>query len=579
MMRVSVVLSVEMLPAYILLSAFSLSGAVATSRCGAHLFISTPQRMEALNGTCLLIPCNFSAKDGHEFDSTRETSGIWIKNDPDFQQNPHNVIFDSNRPHNTYPMNITGDLREKNCTTLFDNINTEYPDRYYFRIEHPSFRATANCDPVIIKIHGSPRSPRIEIPGDLKEEESVTITCSALTPCQHSPPKLTWSLQRDSLNNMEENTDGTFTTQIQRSITLSEHHDGYNITCSATYPVNEGSDVRTAEETKTLSVSYAPKNTSVSISPSGLVSAGTLVNLTCSSRAKPPVSRFTWFRISNNRPVNVSEGESYSLNVTEAGVYHCVATNYLGNQTSSSMPLTIIRVEVLPDSSLQWEAVVGGIFGIIVFICLLLLVWRFKSKGPSPQQTQIQTGEQMSAEEPAVKTEEEEEQQQHIHYGEIDFSKLRHEPSSDSVQDRGQQQDTVYAQVKVSETTNNQTQSADSTEGLYAEPSSAAAREPWASQALKASFFSLTASFPAGVHHRVLGLLPRQAPMAFKPQPLAATSAMDALNMAHLDSMSPTSPRMPMRNPSRGVFTVDHVGIEVPQKNHGVVQLGSLPEP
>lgn len=219
----------------------------------------------------------------------------------------------------------------------------------------------------------SPCRPTIEISGDLKEKESVTITCSAFTPCPHSPPKLTWNLQQDSHNKIEENTDGTFTTKIQETITLSDQHDGYNISCSATYPVNEGKHVKTAEETKTLSVSCkttrvcywilsahdtnkgsysgsdvtlishisvtfssdAPKDTSVSIS----ASAGSWVNLTCSSRAKPPVSSFTWFRNSKDGLMNVAEGHFYSFNVTDGGDYYCVATNDLGNQTSSQIHL------------------------------------------------------------------------------------------------------------------------------------------------------------------------------------------------------------------------------------------------
>lgn len=40
-----------------------------------------------------------------------------------------------------------------------------------------------------------------------------------------------------------------------------------------------------------------------------------------------------------------------------------------------------------------------------------------------------------------------------IHYGQIDFSKLRCEPSGQSVQDNAQGQDTVYAQVNVSKLT------------------------------------------------------------------------------------------------------------------------------
>jgi len=45
----------------------------------------------------------------------------------------------------------------------------------------------------------------------------------------------------------------------------------------------------------------------------------------------------------------------------------------------------------------------------------------------------------------------------------------RPEPSSVSVQDSRQQQETMYAQVKVSEPENSSTQTADSPEDLYAQ--------------------------------------------------------------------------------------------------------------
>ncbi|XP_034561972.1 vascular cell adhesion protein 1-like [Notolabrus celidotus] len=450
-----------MMIANFFLSVLFVSGAHTACPGQADLSIAAPKTVQALSGSCLQVPCNFTATSGEETDSTGNISGVWIKSDPRFAKYPDNVVFNSSRRINNYTMSLTGNLREKNCTTLFSNVLTSYTDRYFFRIESSTFTATASCDPLHITVKDSPPSPRIEIPaGDLKEEESVTITCSALTPCPHSPPKLTWSLQRDSLNNIEENTDGTFTTQIQESITLSEHHDGYNITCSATYPVNEGRDVRTAEETKTLSVSYAPKNTSVSISPSGLVSAGTVVNLTCSSRAKPPVSRFTWFRTSNNRPVMVSEGESYSLNVTEGRVYYCVATSDLGEGKSSDIHLHIKGA----DSSSPLGAVVGSMIGIIVLISVVVIVWWLKSKRSALQQTQSPTDEEPAVQEQARASENED-----IHYGEIDFSKLRSEPSSNPEQESGQQQDTLYAQVKVSKPGISVTQAAAGAEELYAQ--------------------------------------------------------------------------------------------------------------
>ncbi|XP_060919942.1 B-cell receptor CD22-like isoform X2 [Labrus mixtus] len=358
-MRVIVELLVTMLTASMFSSVFFLRGALAACGFDTALFITTPQQMEALNGSCLHIPCTFRPKQ--EFDSTGQIFGIWIKNNPFFRNRPDNVIFNSRGTIRIYPMNITGNLNEKQCTTLFSPIISTYDDTYYFRIESSTFQATALCDPLRIRVTDSPPSPSIEIPGDLKEKESVTITCSASTPCPLSPPKLTWTLKQDSLNNMEENPDKTFTTKIQEQITLTDKHDGYNITCSATYPVNEGKEVKTAEETQTLRVSYSPKDTSASISPSGLVSAGIHVNLTCSSRANPPVSSFTWFKISTAGPMIVSEGEFYSFNATEGGVYYCVAMNDLGNQTSPQIHLNIK------------ENLISDLFGVDVHITLKIL--------------------------------------------------------------------------------------------------------------------------------------------------------------------------------------------------------------
>ncbi|XP_070842764.1 myelin-associated glycoprotein-like [Chaetodon trifascialis] len=331
-MSVIAVLSVNMGTASILLSVLFVSGVLAACPDGSNLFITAPKEMEGLNGSCLQIPCTFRAKPEREF-SGLQNFGVWMKTDHSFGEHPENVIFNSSGKVNTYQINITGNLSDKNCNTLFHSLILDYTDKYFFRMQNSEFKATAICDYVQITVKDSPVSPRIKIPGDLKENQSVTISCSAFTPCPHSPPKLTWN-QQDSLNTIEENTDGTFTTKIQKSITLSDRDDGYNITCSVAYPVNGGRDVKTAEERETLSVSYAPKDTSVTVSKSG-----SWVNLTCSSRAKPPVSSFTWFKKSNDGAMNVSEGWFFSLNATD-GVYFCVATNSLGRQQSSEVDLT-----------------------------------------------------------------------------------------------------------------------------------------------------------------------------------------------------------------------------------------------
>uniref|UniRef100_A0A669DDW1 Ig-like domain-containing protein n=1 Tax=Oreochromis niloticus TaxID=8128 RepID=A0A669DDW1_ORENI len=450
-----------MLTVGMLLMVLFLSGALADCPNEADLFINASKKLEALSGSCLLIPCNFRPKEGQKFISTRKTFGVWIKNDSRFGIYPNNVIFNSSGAVSTYPMSITGNLSQKDCTTLFTNLTTTYTDTYFFRVENETFMATAACDPLQITVRDSPWRPNITIPGDLKEKESVTITCSALTPCPHSPPQLTWNLTQDSHNKIEESKDGSFTTKIQQTITLSDTDDGKKISCSARYPVNQGKDTKRAETEETLSVSYAPKDTSASISPSGLVSADSWVKLTCSSRAKPPVSSFTWFKKSRDGAVKVSEGEIYSFNVTDGGVYYCVATNDLGNQTSAEIHVTVggDTLWLLPG-----VIIVIIVLLLIILLCLIIFVWLLKSKQQTQQQILIQINEEQKVDEPASKKEEEEE---NIHYGEISFSTLPYEASSDSVRDSGQQQETVYAQIKKRE--KSLKQRAHGQEELYAE--------------------------------------------------------------------------------------------------------------
>ncbi|XP_067341521.1 sialoadhesin-like isoform X2 [Channa argus] len=396
-----------------LLSVLFVSGASADCSKPADLFITAPQKMEALSGSCLMIPCNFRPKLEQEFSSTSKTFGIWIKNNFRFKDHSNNVIFNSSGTVNIYPMKITGNLSEKNCTTVFSDLTTKHTDTYYFRIENKPIKATASCDPLQITV-------------------------------------------KDPHTNTEENTDGTFTTKIQDTFTLSDRHDGLTINCSATYTVNRGRDVRTAETQETLRVSYAPKDTSASISPSGSVSAGTWVNLSCSSRARPPVSSFTWFNSSTDGARTVSEGAFYSFNATQGGVYYCVAANDLGNQTSALIQLIIGGNKLF----LTWAAVIGGIIGVVVVTYVAITMWWLKSKHPSSHQTQSLTNADPVYQEPTTTIEEE-----NVLYDNLNFSSLRTEVSYDSVQDSGQQQDIVCAQVKVSKTSNRLT--ADGPEVLY----------------------------------------------------------------------------------------------------------------
>lgn len=126
------------------------------SECGknAHLIIAAPRTMQGLSGSCLEIPCSFTPQPSEHFDGRGSAGGVWLKHDPRFAHNRDNVVFNSSRWMNEYPMQFTGDLRERNCTTLFSNLTSAHSNAYFFRVESKPLTATASCHPLNIIVRG-----------------------------------------------------------------------------------------------------------------------------------------------------------------------------------------------------------------------------------------------------------------------------------------------------------------------------------------------------------------------------------------------------------------------------------------
>ncbi|XP_064816202.1 sialoadhesin-like isoform X2 [Oncorhynchus masou masou] len=101
---------------------------------------------------------------------------------------------------------------------------------------------------------------------------------------------------------------------------------------------------------------YAPKNTSVSVSPSGEIVEGSSVTLTCSSDANPPVDKYTWYKMNVASPK--ASGQSYSItNISseDRGEYYCEAENKYGRLNSSSVSVDVQYTTAL----FLWVPVVG----------------------------------------------------------------------------------------------------------------------------------------------------------------------------------------------------------------------------
>jgi len=97
--------------------------------CGVD--ISLPEKVEALKGSCVFIPCTFDIDQKYEKYLTDNAKRIWYKD-----ETPVTVVFNSDQPNaGLLKGEIFGTPTEKTCTTRFHNVRQSDNGSYFFRVE------------------------------------------------------------------------------------------------------------------------------------------------------------------------------------------------------------------------------------------------------------------------------------------------------------------------------------------------------------------------------------------------------------------------------------------------------------
>ncbi|XP_048012048.1 B-cell receptor CD22 isoform X2 [Megalobrama amblycephala] len=299
--------------------------------CCKDFSISLPERIEALSGSCVIIKCTFEiGKDEDKYLTESDATGLWLKDGDN--ANNHQVFNSRDPKPDHFKGEITGKLHEKNCTTIFYDVSSNHN-------ESPPKRT--------VKLYVEQKE--VQDQEEVLEGSSVSLRCSAETLCSSPPPTLTWSSTpriplSESSRQQELISDLNFT--------AAHRHHRVTFTCTITYQILDKN--KTAQDSITLHVQYSPKNTSVSVLPSGSVLEGSSVTLTCSSDANPAVLNYTWSRDSEGQLKQLQTGDTLTfnkINQTQGGWYNCTAQNKHGTQESSVMLDIQYAPKISPSSS------------------------------------------------------------------------------------------------------------------------------------------------------------------------------------------------------------------------------------
>ncbi|XP_042169091.1 B-cell receptor CD22-like [Oncorhynchus tshawytscha] len=208
--------------------------------------------------------------------------------------------------------------------------------------------------------------------GEIVEGSSVTLTCSS----DANPPVQSYTWYKKNGGHYQFSYGITGPHLVFNLIKSSDTGEYY---CEAWNGMKTG-----RSESINMDVKYAPKNTSVSVSPSGEIVEGSSVTLTCSSDANPPVDKYTWYKKNVTSPK--ASGQSYSItNIIseDRGEYYCEAQNGRGSMNSTALMIIVAgkQISVL-------TAAVGIIVVVLVLIlCLSGLMWFRKKNSTSTSNT------------------------------------------------------------------------------------------------------------------------------------------------------------------------------------------------
>ncbi|XP_073669997.1 sialic acid-binding Ig-like lectin 14 [Paramisgurnus dabryanus] len=318
--------------------------------------ISLPEKIEALSGSCVTINCTFTINNTYDKDLTDSAAGVWYK---DGSQDNKNIVFNSRKSNLSFKGNITGKLKDKNCTTIFYNVTSNHAGTFYFRIEGNDGLKYTYKQNSSLGVIDSPPKPTVQMFKDqmkvqeVLEGSSMCLRCSAKTLCSSSPPTLTWS-STDRLHLNESSRlqlDQQKQTEIISDLNFTATHLQHGVTfiCTITYQIQQR--ITTAQNNITLRVLYAPENTSVSVSPSNSVLEGSSVTLICSSDGNPAVFNYTWYRENRGQLEELQTGYNLTFNVTNrthTGRYYCQSRNQHGTQNTS----VLLDIQYAPKISL-----------------------------------------------------------------------------------------------------------------------------------------------------------------------------------------------------------------------------------
>ncbi|CAI5662731.1 unnamed protein product [Oreochromis niloticus] len=284
-----------------------------------------PSSVTGLRGSCVVIPCSYDYPAGED-QKVNVFTGIWKTTERDqvIYHPTESKILEQHRRRT----NLVGNIREKNCSLMIQNLQEPDGGSFYFRIELKGYANFSYLTKkVVISVTDEPNPISLSMKEEVKEGENVSASCSVSHSCPTYPPDFHWSHSGERHDQTQKLHEGQWNSTS--TLTFRSNRTDHNkpLQCSVTY---HGGKQR--EQYKIIKIKYAPdiKTSSKCSSYDGIVTCECIID------SEPPS---TVLFVLGDKVLQSSKVEKNGSVTTEIlqvdfGSFkfvHCLANNMLGN--------------------------------------------------------------------------------------------------------------------------------------------------------------------------------------------------------------------------------------------------------
>ncbi|EGV92421.1 Sialoadhesin [Cricetulus griseus] len=306
--------------------------------------VSSPNDVQGLKGSCLLIPCIFSFPASVEVPDG--ITAIWYYDYSGKRQ----VVSHSGDPTLVAERfrgraELMGNMDHKVCDLMLKDLELEDSGTYNFRFEISEGNRWSDIKGTKVTVTKDPSSPTITAPKELHEGMEANFNCSTPYVCLQEKTSLKWEGHNPNhsviFNHQSLEPTGVSYQETLHTV-LSWQDHGRTLRCQFSLAM------LSSQKEVFLQVKHAPKGVEILLSSSGKnILPGDLVTLTCQVNSSyPAISSVQWAKDGVSLGTHGYVLQLSSVAWNDSGVYTCQATNNVGSMVSPPVSLHVFMVEV-----------------------------------------------------------------------------------------------------------------------------------------------------------------------------------------------------------------------------------------